>query len=119
MENPLLISLVVSGIGMLMLFVALSMLYGLIYLMTAVIREKPGPAVQPAPIPGHVPGAGGLEARQRKQRAAAIAVALARAELGLLPDSPSGVTEALGASPWRALHHQRLLTQNQRVRRDR
>lgn len=117
MGNPLLVSWVVSGIGMLMLFVALAVLYGLIYLMTAVIRDKPGPAAPPAQIRGLGAAVEEHKDRHRKQQAAAIAVALARAELQSSPASAPGPAEAPGASPWRAFHQQRFLTQPQRMRR--
>ncbi|MBE9472649.1 MAG: hypothetical protein IMY75_11145, partial [Chloroflexi bacterium] len=41
MDNPVTISLVVSGVGMLMLFLALTLLCGLMYLMTALIKDRP------------------------------------------------------------------------------
>jgi len=40
MENPLVISLIVSGIGMLMLFLALAFLYVLMYLMTTFLNDR-------------------------------------------------------------------------------
>ena len=100
MDNPIIISLVVSGIGMLMLFLSLALLCGLMYLMTAFIKD------QPTHQPTH-----------QLQRVAAIAVALARAEQG---QSPVDATEAKETtSAWRALHHQRQLTHGAPTRRAR
>jgi Na+-transporting methylmalonyl-CoA/oxaloacetate decarboxylase gamma subunit len=97
MNDPIVIALVVSGIGMLTLFLALAFLYGLMYLMTALIQDRPQEQ----------------EAGSRKWRAAAIAVALACAEQDL---SPAGALETESAtSAWRALHHQRQLALNMPV----
>jgi hypothetical protein len=105
MNTPIVVSLVVSGIGMLMLFVALAVLYGLMVLMTRVTGTHP--PVQDRPEPQKM----GSERRQ----AAVIGVALARAEQDL---RPTGATEAREtASAWRALHHQRRLTRNTPTRR--
>lgn len=107
MDNPLIISLVVTGIGMLMLFLALTLLYGLMYLMMAFIKDR---------------AVAGAEERRSKEagewaamrrRAAVIAVALARAEQELSASPPEA--EA-GLSPWRQYHHHRLLSLTLRKR---
>lgn len=111
MDNPLVVSLVVSGIGMLILFLSLSFLYVLMYLMTTFIKDKPtlAPTDQPA-----------SQSIDQLRQAAIIAVALACAEqeLAAPPLSPS-MEERKGeaASPWRMLHHQRQLTLNLPTRR--
>ena len=117
MDNSVTISLVVSGVGMLMLFLALALLYGLTYLMTALIKDRPGAG-------GRKQEAGGerQEAGSRKRRAAVIAVALARAEQErVIPPSvpPIGGEERGGGmvSAWRAFHQQRQLTLNLRMRK--
>ncbi|HEY76144.1 MAG TPA: hypothetical protein G4O00_08185 [Thermoflexia bacterium] len=99
MDDPLTISLIISGIGMALLFAALFVLYGLMYLMTAVIKDRPAAAVPVEEEPAEEPD-------EAKRRAAVIAVALARAERE---------TFAIGAppeevSPWWALHLHRQLT---------
>jgi Na+-transporting methylmalonyl-CoA/oxaloacetate decarboxylase gamma subunit len=105
MDNPIVISLAVSGIGMLMLFAALTFLYGLMYLMTWATNIRP--SVTDRPTAKEAKGKEQDE-RRRKQRAAAIAVALARAGQDL---GPVGAVGAQGAtSAWRVLHHQRQLT---------
>jgi len=120
MDNPLVTSLIVSGIGMLVLFLALAFLCGLMYLLTAVVKDRPEAKEQEA-------GSRRQEASIGKHRAAAIAVALARTEQELiaLPSvpphwgAPAGGEERGGgvASPWRTLHRNRQLTLNLRTRR--
>jgi len=105
MDNRLIVSLIVSGIGMLMLFLALVILYGLMSLMTALIKDRTGAQAQGARI--------------RVRQAAVIAVALARAELDLGPIGAPSVEEAAGVSAWWALHHQRQLARNMPPRRGR
>ncbi len=105
MEDPLVISLVVTGIGMLMLFLALAFLYGLMMLMTALIRDRPeaGGRKQEARSERQEAGSG-------RQRAAVIGVALARAELELKPIG--GAETKVNWSPWRQFHTRRLLSMN-------
>ena len=108
MDNPIVISLVVSGIGMLILFLSLAFLCGLMYLMTAFIKDRTDEPEQ---------GAGGRrqEASSRRLRAAAIGVALARAEQESVAVGLPEVEEPV--SSWRALHHQRQLMLNLPTRR--
>ncbi|HEY72352.1 MAG: hypothetical protein DRJ03_04295 [Chloroflexi bacterium] len=109
MENPLVISLIVSGIGMLMLFLALAFLYVLMYLMTTFLNDRqPETGAQET-------GGGKQETRSGMRRAAAIAVALARAEQEV---SATGAPEERGTiNGWRMLHRQRQLTRNTPTRR--
>jgi Na+-transporting methylmalonyl-CoA/oxaloacetate decarboxylase gamma subunit len=129
MDNPLVISLAVTGVGMLMLFLALAVLCGLMYLMTwmtniqAPIEEWPeagaeeegsrGAGEQRSRGAEEQRGKGAEAERVMRRKAAAIAVALARAEREL---SSSG-SPCPSGSPWRALHHQRQLTRNPPARR--
>ncbi len=119
MDHPLTTSLVVSGIGMLLLFAALAFLCGLMYLMTAFIKDRPEAEEQEAS--GEERKASGEEREMgiKARRAAAIAVALARAELEMRPISAPGADEAGDLSAWRALHQQRQLSLNQPTRRGR
>ena len=100
MDNPITISLVVSGVGMLILFLALAFLYGLIMLMTALIKDQPinQPTSQQTNKPTNQP-------TNHLRQAAVIAVALARAEL----DSVSLPEAEVVPSPWQQYHHDRLL----------
>lgn len=103
MKDTLSTSLIVSGIGMLMLFLAMVLLYGLMYGMTALLRDR-----ESAESAGSTAGSVPQRAENGKQKAAAIALALARAELEAHPLVPSeGRTES---SPWRQYHHHRSLS---------
>ena len=129
MDHPLTTSLVVSGIGMLLLFAALAFLCGLMYLMTAFIKDRPEAEEQETEgekqevssdsSPRSAAKGEKRETRLKAQRAAAIAVALARAELELGSISAPGADEAGDLSAWRALHQQRQLSLNQPTRRGR
>ena len=113
MEDPLNTALVVTGIGMLVLFLALAFLYGLIYLLTEITTDRPEAGAEE--------GAKTV-ARERRRQAAVIAVALARAEQELGATAVSEANAAAGrwrVSPWRAHHHQRQLTRNLRRKRAR
>ena len=112
MENSLVVSLAVTGIGMLALFLALALLYGLMYGMTALIRERPkaGDGERGSMGVGEKETAEEDGAMQR--RAAAIAVALARAECELCATGLPGVEDSASPrapSAWWALHHSRQL----------
>jgi Na+-transporting methylmalonyl-CoA/oxaloacetate decarboxylase gamma subunit len=110
MDSPLATSLVLAGVGITILFLALAFLYGLVHLMTALIKDRP-----PAPGPTVLEGKGGKPSQEAELQAAVIAVALARAEQELRAVGAPGVEEV--ASSWRTLHHQRQLTLNLRTRR--
>lgn len=113
MENPLTTALVVSGIGLLLLFAALAFLYGVIYAMTALIKDRPK-VEQEEPAPAAVADG---SAAHTKRRIAVVAVALARAELESSPANPLE-TEA-GIGPWGQYHRYRLLGLNLRGRTNR
>jgi Na+-transporting methylmalonyl-CoA/oxaloacetate decarboxylase gamma subunit len=130
MENPLTISLVVTGIGMLMLFLALAVLYGLMVLMTRMTDIRGLIKKRPEAETGEQGDGGTREQASRgaeekgamRRRAAVIGVALACAERELSAVGAPGAEEATSSwriSPWRALHHQRQLTFNLRKRRTR
>ena len=104
MDNPIIISLAISGIGMLMLFLALTLLYGLMYLMTWVTGISLRPKVQP--------DAEEERGENLKQRVAAIAVALARAELESGPIISS--KPKIVSSSWQQYHRHRLLNSYRR-----
>ena len=110
MDNLVVMALVVSAVGMFLLFVALAFLYGLMYLMTAVLKD---PTPEPAPLAEE----SGIDAVDkavvwRAAAAAAAVAALARAEHELRsarPSAPGETAEGGAASPWWALHHSRQL----------
>ncbi len=75
MTNNLILSLQITAVGMGLVFGAIIVLWGLMTLLTAVIKDKE-PAVEAEPAPAPAPAIdSGLKAR-----AAAVAVALAIAE---------------------------------------
>ena len=109
MENDLVTVLVISAIGMSLLFLSLILFYGIISLLTTVTREKR------ATPPGRTDG---MEKQRdapsnRARQAAAIAVALARAGAeGQVRKASTSVPMASGdraVTPWWSLHHQHRL----------
>jgi Na+-transporting methylmalonyl-CoA/oxaloacetate decarboxylase gamma subunit len=115
MEDPLTISLFVTGVGMLMLFVALGFLYGLMYLLTEYVTDRPEPQAEDQPTAGERP-----ISESGRRTAAVIAVALARAEQAQSsPDTPEPSGGGRSASLWWMTHHQRQLAQNRPARRSR
>lgn len=117
MDNPLVIVLIISAIGMSLLFLSLILFYGIISLLTAATRER-----HPTPLAGK----GGAEARReapadRAFRAAAVAIALARAEAEGQATRASGPAfQASGdrdLTPWWSLHHQHRLAGEGKPRR--
>lgn len=114
MDNPIVISLAVTGVGMLVLFLSLALLYGLMILMTTLIKDRPE-AGKP-----EGESAREQEAEARRRRAAVVAVALARAELERSPATrPDTFRGGVALSPWRAYHRQRLLNLTRRTRASR
>ena len=109
MTPDLVTAFTVTGIGMLILFLALTCLYGLMYLMTAFLKDR----VETGAEAQRSRDATGQSTM--RQRAAVVAVALARAELELSPDGAAGGQEVGNA--WRLLHRYRQLGLNLRQRR--
>jgi len=112
-ENVLVIALIITAIGMTLLFLALTFFYGLLSLATRVFQDH-------APDPGAVVEEENSDDREAALLAAALAVSLARAQgeknaamTGLpVMDSPSMLPSAwwtlhqhhnrnLGSSSWR------------------
>ena len=117
MSLDMLTVLWIAAVGSSLLFIAISGLIGLMYLMTAPwpFRRKGRPRrrsnEQSRAAPNPVAGAAGAEAsdqdRDRRRRAAAIAVAIACAER----DSATlAATDA--PSTWRLMHRARQLAQS-------
>lgn len=117
MENPLGIALVITAIGMTLLFLSLVLFYGIIALLTAVTRERarkpPGGAVAVEEL--------GNALDSRALQAAAIAISLARAEAdqsrGAFSDVPSLASGGRDVTPWWSMHHQLRLAEKNRPRR--
>lgn len=92
MANNMILSLQITAIGMGLVFGAIIVLWGLMTLLTAIIKEK-APAEETAPAPAPVIDSG------LKSRAAAAAVALALAEQEIstahpLPPPPTTLVSA-------------------------
>jgi hypothetical protein len=110
-ENPLVAALVITAIGMSLLFLALLLFYGLLTLATRQRQSRPpsGPPVAATKGPSHA-------GQEMMYQAAALAVALARAEAeqaSSLVSAPPGPTDLQIPSQWWSLHHQRRLARNQ------
>jgi len=110
MDNPLMTALTVSGIGLLMLFAALAFLYGLMYAMTVILRDRPDVKEEES---ASAAGAD-TQAARAMRRVAMVAVALARAELESGP--ASSPKAEVGISPWGQYHRHRLLGMDPRAR---
>jgi Na+-transporting methylmalonyl-CoA/oxaloacetate decarboxylase gamma subunit len=104
-NDPILVALMISAVGLSLLFGALFLLYGLMMALTAVARDRdPAPDPPASELASRSPESGD---RDRRAQVAVIAVALARVERerGAAPaPAPTG-----GWSPWRAFHAHRLL----------
>ena len=113
MENPLTTSLVISAIGMSLLFLSLVLFYGILSLLTAITRERAKEAERQGPEE-HAP-------EHRALQAAAIAIALARIDTTQGPRSaaqPAGTSAgAPDATSWWSVHHQQRLAGEKRRRR--
>ena len=112
MDNPLAVALGITAIGMSLLFLTLLLFYGLLTLLTFVIRDRP--AVQVEAVVERPTEVGDT---MELVQAAAIAVARARATAELMPTSSGATTEGEPMSPWWALHHQREMAQSSERRR--
>ena len=109
MDNPLVTVLVISVIGMSLLFLSLVLFYGIISLLTAVTRDRssiPSASTDSVEVQKDVP-------TDRVLRAALVAIALARAEAQKAGKARGSVSLASGdcdVTPWWSLHHQQRLT---------
>jgi Na+-transporting methylmalonyl-CoA/oxaloacetate decarboxylase gamma subunit len=88
-DNLIVTTLVVGGIGLFLLFLALLILYGLMYWMTSALKD---PLSEPESLAQEEVGA--AEQTTALYRAAAIAVALARARQAPNPASTRATTDA-------------------------
>ena len=117
MENSLATALIISAIGISLLFLSLILFYGIISLLTAVTRDRP--ATPPARANGAEEQKGAPA--DRALQAAAIAIVLARAEAeGAARKASSSAPLASGdrdLTPWWSLHHQHRLAKKREPRR--
>ena len=115
MENVFVTSLVVSGLGMLLLFFALVVLYAVMHVMPSVFKDAPSRPEPEEPEEAEAP-----VGEEQMLRAAAIAVAVARAAQEMSPVSVATAgagTSADSISPWWSFHHDRQLTRKPISRR--
>lgn len=112
MNGSITSALIIAGIGMTLLFLSLIFFYGLLSLLTAVVKDRSVPGRQKGEASR---GEGETGTRSEELlRAVAVAVALARAEAeerpGLTMTAVPGEADAEpNVSPWWSLHHQRQL----------
>lgn len=112
MDDTLLSALLITAIGMSLLFLTLAFFYGLLWLLTTVAQGRPVANRQArGPAPGPELG------KEAALEAAAIAVALARARAVRRAVPPVSPTDITTADPWWTLHHQRRLTISPGTRR--
>ena len=119
MDETVPLAMLISLVGMTLLFLALGFFYVLLSLLTKILRDRDS-AAEPAEeqMPMGVPAMAPAEVL----RAAAIAVALARAQaeenarFGSVPQ-PGETTAGPEISPWWALHHQRQVAPHPKARR--
>lgn len=120
-ENPWVTVLMITVLGMGLLFLALTFFYGLLTAMARLLQDRAGarkehravaPA-QPAAEPQSMVSGSEKEARWQ---AAVVAVALARAGLGAPPSRGSAWSAEAETAPssWWSLHHQRRLVTGSR-----
>jgi hypothetical protein len=116
LDQDLIAALVISAVGITLLFLALALFYGLLVLLSALFAGKASPRVESEPVE--------LEPARPDAmlQAAAIGVALARAEAERTPNlvsvpSAEATAGGHGVSPWWALHHQRQISQRPDSRR--
>jgi Na+-transporting methylmalonyl-CoA/oxaloacetate decarboxylase gamma subunit len=103
MDNPLVTTLTVTLVGMAVVFAAMGLLLGSMALLTRLSPETPTTSSRNG---NHVEAPGDLPRRQALHRAAAVAVALARARQVRELEEPD-IKAPL--TPWGEYHHQRQL----------
>jgi Na+-transporting methylmalonyl-CoA/oxaloacetate decarboxylase gamma subunit len=113
LNNSLLTALIISAIGMTLLFLSLVVLYGLLTLLAAVVKDGSSSVMrQTAKRKGTADGEAHDEQKDTLIQAAAVAIALARAEaeegagLGTIV-IPAEAAADQPVSAWWSLHHQR------------
>jgi hypothetical protein len=123
LDNSLLTALIISVVGMTLLFLSLILFYGLLLLLASIFKDKPSSHPQQVVV-GEDPGNGDGEPEDERVRAAIVAVSLARAEVEAVTRTavmvaPEGTAAGQPASAWWSLHHQRQITTNPDMRRSR
>jgi hypothetical protein len=117
LDQDLIAALVISAVGITLLFLALALFYGLLVLLAVVFKGQAS-----AGVGGPEPAGPEPERADAMLQAAAIGVALARADAERASSRefvPCGEATAgsPSVSPWWALHHQRQVTEKSGSRR--
>ena len=118
MDSPITVSLVISVIGMTLLFLTLLLFYFLLTLLGLASREQP--AIEE---PRATPESGSATFEEGRSQAAVLGVALARVEAqsgpapGRSAPRGGGRSDPRRSSPWWDLHHARRLESSSRPRR--
>jgi hypothetical protein len=121
LENSLLTALTITVIGMSLLCLSLVLFYGLLSLLAGATKDRPSRASRTAETGVREGGEKGGEEALLRAAAVAIAMARAQAERTTRPEwvvaAPAGDQGAADrqVSPWWALHHQRQMA----LKRDR
>jgi hypothetical protein len=117
LENPLVTALLITAIGVSLLFLSLVLFYGIISLLTAVTRDRS----EISPAGADIAEERGGAPERRALQAAAIAIALARAEVEQRPGALNGASASAfsdrDATRWWSLHHQHRLVEKRTRRR--
>lgn len=114
MDDPIVASLAITLIGMPLLFLALGFFYLMLSLMTARIKARPLLTTESA---GQVVDASEEDGEMLRAAAMAVALARAEAEQGLVLSGLDEATAGEVTSAWWMLHHQRQLALNPNTRR--
>jgi Na+-transporting methylmalonyl-CoA/oxaloacetate decarboxylase gamma subunit len=104
MDDPLTVSLLVTAIGMAVVFLAMALIYGAMQLLTAVARDRRNEQAEPTSPPPVETSEGSWASDDDRLRAAAVAIALARARGVAIQQVPSGET-----TPWGEFYRRRHL----------
>ncbi len=107
-------TLLVTVIGMAVVFVAMSLFFASMHLLTALAKDKPEQPVQPTEDNAPTPPPAASDDSSIRRRAAAVAVALARAQLERRP--PAADAGSPEATPWGDYYRQRQLRPSGRGR---
>ncbi len=112
MENPIVTTLVLTLVGMAVVFVTMSLFYGSMRLLTSITGKRPteqaGPTMEP--------DIGRSPDTSKRLRAAAVAVALARAEMDEAQHGAGQPSTPGRETPWGDYYRQRQLRPGDRGR---
>jgi Na+-transporting methylmalonyl-CoA/oxaloacetate decarboxylase gamma subunit len=112
MENMLQTSLVIVSVGIVVLLAVLSLLAGIVYLLTLTVKDKPADVAEVVEIATEPAVEMG---QSQKVRAALIGVALARAEAEMALSAAPEIS--VETNSWRQFHRSRRLSQSLKPRR--